>query len=558
LISVGPIIAVGFGLMFLRALTKPLDALLKATRRLREGDLNYQIEGLEDEFGEVATSFNDMAASLKEHVQMVREAEKRYRVLFEAAGDAIFVVEAEGEGRGDIVDANPAAAEMHGYGLRELLKLNLIKDLDAPEGAKEAPERVKRILNGEWIKAEIPHRKKDGTVFPVEASAGLLTYMDRKCILAIDRDISDRKKMENAILQAKNDWEETFDTIPDMITIHDKDFNIIHANRAAKETLGLPPMETIRAKCYTYFHGKDLPPDDCPTCKCFKSKEPASFEFFEPRFGKHFEVRAMPRFDNNNEMTGLIHVVRDITERKTVHDALQRAEQMKLVGEWAAGLAHEIKNPLAGIKVSVQVLTEEPNLAEEDRSIALRAIDEIARIESLLKSLLDYTRPPKPQLMPININEILEKTFAFGLSHPSLSSKERAAINVSKTFDENVPETLADPMQLEQAFLNLLLNAMQAMPDGGTVTVSSRYHEKEDLIKITISDSGQGMEKHVLDKVFQPFFTTKAKGTGLGLAITKRLIEQQGGRIDVKNRPGEGTSFSIALTVNRDKSQGIL
>lgn len=551
LVGVGPIIAISFGLIFMRQLTKPLSVLLKATRKLKDGDLGHRVEGLRDEYGEVATSFNEMSTSLKDHIHKIQESEKRYRLLFESAGDAIFVVEAEGEKRGDIVEANRAAAEMHGYDIDELLKLNLMKDLDTPDAAKEAPERVRRILNGEWVKAEISHRRKDGTVFPVEFSAGLLTFMGHKYILAIDRDFSDRKQMEDQLLQSKYDWEDTFDTITDMITIHDKDFNIIRANKAAQEYLSLPPLQVTKAKCYKYFHGSDSPPESCPSCECLKTEKSASFEFFEPHFGKYFEVRAMPRFDNNNQMTGLIHVVRDITERKEVEETLQRAEQMKLVGEWAAGLAHEIKNPLAGIKVSVQALSEEPNIAEEDRAIASRAIDEIRRIELLIKSLLNFAKPPKPQLMAVDINDILEKTLAFSLRHPTLSSDQTSRIDIVKDLDENLPQTLADPMQMNQVFLNLLLNSIQAMPNGGTLAVRTRCRDRPPPIQITISDTGKGIDKQNIDKIFQPFFTTKPRGTGLGLAITRRLVEQHGGKIYVETHPGEGTLFTILLHVDQ-------
>jgi two-component system sensor histidine kinase AtoS len=218
---------------------------LEATRRLTAGDLDHKIKGMTDEFGEVAASFNKMSDSLKEHMHKIEESERRYRTLFESAGDAIFIVEAEGEEPGKIVDANPAAAEMHGYTVDELLELNLIKDLNTPDAAKDAPDRVRRMFDGEWIQAEITHRKKDGTVFPVGISAGLLEYMDHKYILAVDRDISERKEMEDLILQAKLEWEDTFDTITDMITIQDRDFNIIRANKTAGEILGLPFSEIL-------------------------------------------------------------------------------------------------------------------------------------------------------------------------------------------------------------------------------------------------------------------------------------------------------------------------
>ncbi|MCG6916050.1 MAG: PAS domain S-box protein [Deltaproteobacteria bacterium] len=558
LVVLGPIVAAVVGFIFIKKITGPVNTLVQATRKITGGDLDNKIEGLKGEFGEVAASFNEMSDSLKDHMHRIQESENRYRTLFESAGDAIFIVEAEGKEPGRIVDANPAAAEMHGYTLEELLELNLVKDLDAPNAAKEAPDRIEHILKGEWIKAEIDHLKKDGSIFPVEISAGLLEYMNRKYILAVDRDISERKKMENLILQTKIEWEDTFDTITDMITIHDKEFNIIRANKAAQEILGLPFLETTRAvKCYAYYHGKDSPPRDCQSCTCLNTGQPTSFETFEPHLNKYLEVRAMPRFDNNNEIIGIIHVIRDITERKKVEEILQRAEQMKMVGEWATGLVHEIKNPLAGIKGSVEMLASDASMEEEDRAIITQAVDEIKRIEMLLKSLLNFAKPPKPQLTLVDINDILDKSIAFALRHPSVVANSSSAINVFKDFDPKIPKAMADPMQMQQVFLNLLLNAIEAMPDGGILATKTYYDDKLDSIQITISDTGKGMDKSLISKVFQPFFTTKRKGSGLGLSITRRLIEQHGGHIDVESDPGKGTVFDIFLNVNgKRKDQG--
>ncbi len=230
---------------------------------------------------------------------------------------------------------------------------------------------------------------------------------------------------------------------------------------------------------------------------------------------------------------------------------MQRTEQMVVLGELAAGLAHEIKNPLAGIKVSVEVLTEEQNMSEEDKKIASKAIDEIRRIELLIKSLLNFAKPPKPQLKVIDMNDILDKTIAFSLKHPSLLSNTSTAIKVLKNFDERLPKMMADPVQLQQVFLNLFLNAIDAMPDRGTLAVKTLYHAEKNSIQIAISDTGKGIDEELKDKIFQPFFTTKPKGTGLGLAITKRLIEQHGGDIYVDSSPGGGAVFNIFLPVKQ-------
>ena len=236
---------------------------------------------------------------------------------------------------------------------------------------------------------------------------------------------------------------------------------------------------------------------------------------------------------------------------------MQRTEQMAVLGELAAGFAHEIKNPLAGIKASMEVLAEEQNIPIEDRTVMLKVTEEIKRIELLIKSLLNFAKPPKPHLAVVNINEIINKTINFSVRHPSLSSNTTTTINVVKDFDISLPYVTADPMQLQQAFMNLLLNAIDAMPDGGILTVKTSYDTALNSAKIEISDTGKGMDKEVRDKIFQPFFTTKSKGTGLGLAITKQLIVQHGGDIHAESSIGKGTSFKIILPIKQEGKEHI-
>jgi two-component system sensor histidine kinase AtoS len=276
---------------------------------------------------------------------------------------------------------------------------------------------------------------------------------------------------------------------------------------------------------------------------------------YEPHLDMFLEIRAMPRFDQHKQLIGLIHVIRDISEQKQVDAALQRTEQLKMVGEWAAELAHEIKNPLAGIKGTVEVLVDEPNISEDDKILILKAVDEIKRIELLIKSLLNFAKPPELQLIPTEFNDLLDKTIAFSLKHPSLSVKSPAQINVLKDFDPHLPETMADPMQMQQVFLNLMFNAIEAMPNGGSLAIKTSYDNRQDSIQIAIADTGKGIEKTLLDEIFQPFFTTKRKGSGLGLAITRRLVEQHGGTMYVESTPDKGTVFNISLQVLHDKKE---
>lgn len=432
-VIIGPFLALAIVIYFLKHFTDSMGILIKATRKLKAGDLEHKISGLEDEYGELAESFNDMSQALKKMIYEIEENQKRYRLLFESAHDAIFLLEAEGEDAGRIVSANRAAYEMHGYSAEELLDMK-IQDLDTPETAAASPGRFQRMLKGEWVNAEIAHRKKDGTVFPVEISAGLLEFENRKYILAYDRDI---------------------------------------------------------------------------------------------------------------------------TRRKQTEEALQRANQLAKVGELAAGLAHEIKNPLAGIKVSIDVLASELEIAQKDKDVFQLIINEINRIETLLKNLLSYARPRQPNFVSLDVNEILEtaiKTVQFLWKGAEEKGEKVKDIQFVKELSNRLPPIVADAAQLQQVVLNLLLNAVDAIQEKGTITVLS-YTENKDTVQIMVADSGKGLDAQGLKKIFQPFFTTKPKGTGLGLSICKRLIDQHHGKLLVAQNPDGGLSFTICLP-REQKSEG--
>ncbi|MDO9066539.1 MAG: ATP-binding protein, partial [Chloroflexota bacterium] len=240
-----------------------------------------------------------------------------------------------------------------------------------------------------------------------------------------------------------------------------------------------------------------------------------------------------------NEMAGSL--------KEQMHK-MQRAEQMTTFGQMAAGLVHEIKNPLAGIKAAIELMAEEIALSAENKDILSKVISEIRRIEALMKSLLDFARPPKPQFMQVNLNHILEGTLNFLIHQPSFSQSKKEPIAIIQNLDVHLPEIVADPQQLRQIFINLLLNAHEAMAHEGTVTVKTSL-DSSDMIEVSFSDAGKGMNKDIIEKIFQPFFTTKPKGTGLGLAISKQLIEQHGGTISAENNPDGGATFRIKIPI---------
>jgi len=242
--------------------------------------------------------------------------------------------------------------------------------------------------------------------------------------------------------------------------------------------------------------------------------------------------------DSFNEMA--------LSLKEQIHK-MHRAEQMAVVGQLAAGLAHEVKNPMAGIKVAMSVLTEEKYIQPEDKTVLQKVIGEISRLEGLMKDFLNFAKPQKSRFETVNLDHLLNTTLTFYLKAHSVGGKNEK-FRIEKDFQE-IPTTRADTSQLQQVFLNLFLNAIEAMPQGGTLGVRTRLEEEGKTIRIEVYDTGKGIREDLLERVFQPFFTTKAKGTGLGLAISRQLIDQHGGTIGVSNRPEGGTLFTIRLPV---------
>jgi two-component system sensor histidine kinase AtoS len=226
----------------------------------------------------------------------------------------------------------------------------------------------------------------------------------------------------------------------------------------------------------------------------------------------------------------------------------------------AAGLAHEIKNPLAGIKLSIEVLSNELDLVEKDGELAKQIIDEINRIEMLLKNLLNYATPPTPQFAPVDVNRIIEsalKIAKYSLKGPAQGAKPQQPkeIEFVKELDD-LPLIVADTEQLQQVILNLLINAVYAVNSRGTIRLATSA-TADNSIQIVVSDDGKGVSETDLEKIFLPFFTTKPKGTGLGLSICKRLIEQQSGTIDVVGNPEGGLTFTIHLPIEQMREASV-
>ena len=317
----------------------------------------------------------------------------------------------------------------------------------------------------------------------------------------VARDITERKKMEEQIFQVQHDWEDTFDIITDMITVHDKDLNIVHYNKAAEKILGLPFLKVTKDKCFQFYHGTEYPPVGCPSCQTFKTGVLSTVEIFEPHLNMFIEIRAIPRFDSQHQIIGLIHVARDVSERKKLEDQLRHAQKMEAIGTLTGGIAHDFNNILTAIIGYASILRMKMDKDDPLRVNLDQILASSERAANLIQSLLAFSRKQISHLEPINICE-------------NINNIEKLLMRVIgenitlKTILAGELTVMADSTQMDQVLINLCTNARDAMPDGGTLIIKTEpveldrefiashgYGEQGKYALISVTDTGIGMDE---------------------------------------------------------------
>lgn len=225
-----------------------------------------------------------------------------------------------------------------------------------------------------------------------------------------------------------------------------------------------------------------------------------------------------------------------------IEEQLRRADRLSALGQLSAGMAHEIRNPLGSIRGTAEILQEGIDPADRRYEFTCILIKEVDRLNKVVQNFLDFARPSGGDRELVDINRLLAEVLTL-TGQPALKNGVTTRLEAGV-----VPEMEGDGEQLKQAFLNLVLNALQAMPAGGSLTISTAL--TEGTLEIRFTDTGGGIPRENLDRIFNPFFTTRGEGTGLGLAITHRIIQGHGGRIAVESRVGAGTTFILTFPVN--------
>ncbi len=353
------------------------------------------------------------------------------------------------------------------------------------------------------------------------------------------------------LFNSREEWISTFNSITDYVLIVDREHKIIRANRALLDRLALTNQELAGKKCFEIFCGKSSTPDGCPIQETLDTGKPSMREINYGKLVGHFLVTASPLSVKEDVITGIVYVVKDITERHSLQLQMINAEKLASMGQMAAGFAHEINNPMTAIAGCTELLIDQLDADElkkipqfeyfhEYLNIIYR---EAFRCKDIIRGMLRFSRK-QYDTNAVDINSLLKEILSL-LDH-LIKIQD---ILVTEDYGSNANSLLADEGEIRQIMLALIVNAVDTMPAGGSLTV--RTYDSYNGLCITVSDTGLGVPVNIRNRIFEPFFTTKpvGKGTGLGLFIAFNLVKKYHGKIELASSDNRGSTFTVTFPV---------
>jgi PAS domain S-box-containing protein len=491
----------------------------------------------------------------KRREEKLRASEENFKNLFEHVACGVFISSKEGK----FLSANRALLDMLGYESNdEFLKIDITKDLYVrPEDREKFIEMIER--DGRVIDYDVEFKRKDGRTVPVLLT-GHARYDKNGNVIGyegLNVDISQRKLMERQLKEAYDFINKIIQSSPNAIMATDMTGSILIWNRAAEETLGYKAAEVI---------GKMSIDKIYPEGTARKVMQMMR----SPDHGGVGKLKAYPMvyvrqdgtvvegnlsaaiiYDANGKEIASVGSFVDLKERLEMERALRRtqeqllqSEKLAAMGRLTSQIAHELNNPLYGIMNTLELLKTEVSPQSKRRKVLEMALSETVRLSELLRKMLSFSRPDQEEKQAVDLNTVVDEILL--LHEKQLQEND---IKIKTSFAGELPPIMASKNQLRQVFLNLVANARDAMPDGGTLSVKT--HSDKTNVKIEIGDTGVGIKEEHLKRIFDSFFTTKdsIKGVGLGLSVCYGFIKDLGGDIQVRSAVGAGTTFTITLPI---------
>ncbi len=465
--------------------------------------------------------------------------------LFEESGDALFLFDPLSEA---MMDVNPMAQRLSGFPYTELLRMKVTYLFRSNAHGGVHRLRHAFLRTGLFHSQEdfLLRHAKDGVWVPVNLTVTRLHARPKTLGLITARDISERKKLETSLLYERHLLHSLLDNIPDRIYFKDSESRFIRVNKAQAQLQGLSsPDEAVNRSDFDFFPEEYARKGQADERRVMETGESliAQEEQFTDRQGrKHWvSTTKSPLRDAKGQTVGTFGITRDITEHKQLEEKLRQSQKMEAIGQLAGGVAHDFNNLLTVILGHGSLLLEQTQPGDPVHE-GLRIIHTTAeRAASLTRQLLAFSRKQLLKPVVLDLNMIVSELT------PMLRRLIGEDIRLHTELTENLGLIKADRHQLEQVLMNLVINARDAMPTGGHLTIET-FQELSDIV-LTVRDTGHGMDEQTRARLFEPFFTTKevGKGTGLGLATVYGIVQQSGGRISVDSAPGAGATFRIEL-----------
>ncbi len=452
-----------------------------------------------------------------------------------------------------ILTANPAAAELLGRPLDELPRLTM-DEIVAPAERAHVTNREQQAFAGQPQRYETTVVTGAGDLREVAVSnSPFVVEGELVGSVATVRDITEQKRAQETLARSESRYRNLFESASDAIVTFDANGRFTTVNHAAESISGYRREELVGQWFAPMITDVDLP----KTLAHFQMALGGETGLFETRFyRKDGEQRTIQvTYSSPQKDEEVLCLIRDVTDQKMLQEQLIQSEKMSAIGQLVSGVAHELNNPLAGIAAFAQLLLAEKRTSPEQRQSVETIYAESRRASRIVQNLLTFARQHEAEKGPTSIHQVLNDTLELRMYELRVRD-----ITVHRDYDASIPETMADAHQLQQVFLNIITNAEHAMEQvrhpSHLLTVRTRA--LGDTIRIEVEDTGPGIPAHLLERIFNPFFTTKptGRGTGLGLSISLGIVREHEGRIWAENAPGGGARFVIVLPIIRPRPTG--
>ncbi|MDF2646987.1 MAG: two-component system sensor histidine kinase [Paenibacillus sp.] len=466
------------------------------------------------------------------------ESDERYRILVEHSPEPLVV-----HSKGKIIYINPAGAEIFGAASPEDLIDYPVMKLVHPDYNDFAKERIRMIEEGSVSTAPIEQKflRLDHQVIDVEVRAVPIIYLGKQAVQLICRDITERKRSQRLLEEREQSYKSLVDNNPDAIFVLDLNGQIQHMNSATEKITGYQQEELLHQ---TFSH---LMVDGDQSKVLNLLEESAKGESNNTEvaitnkkgYSIDLSLKMVPIIIND-KIDGVYGIAKDMTERKRTEELLLKSEKLSVVGQLAAGVAHEIRNPLTSLRGFVQLLQTKTDNYNEYFQIMLTELD---RINYIVSEFLVIAKPQAVSFEMKDLRKILHDVLSLLDTQAILSD-----VQIHTTFDSDIPLINCEENQLKQVVINILKNAIEAMTEGGIIEILMKVDDNKIVIRFI--DQGCGISEERIAMLGEPFYTTKEKGTGLGLMVSQKIIEAHHGSLHIKSQIDIGTTVDLILPLN--------